>query len=376
MKATAGKNEFLAVLAHELRNPLAPIKGALDLLQFADGKQQDVAPLREMMDRQVRQMVHLIDDLLDLSRITSGKVVLRKERLDLSEVVRNALEASRPLIDKGRHDLVLTLPERSFPVEGDKTRLAQVLSNLLANSAKYTAEGGRIWLSLSSVQRNAVIRVRDTGMGIPAEMLPLIFEMFTQVDRNLGRSQGGLGIGLALVRSMVEMHGGTVEAFSDGPGKGSEFVVRIPLALEEPTQQVLSDEPVSARQASAVTKRRILVVDDNQDSAQTLGMLLKVMGNEVCFAFDGPSALEAAASFRPGVVLLDIGLPGMSGHDVARRMRQMSEVKDAFLVAQTGWGQDDDKRQSVEAGFNAHLVKPVDASELRKLLADLSAESG
>jgi len=310
-----------------------------------------------------------------VARITSGKIVLRKERLDLSEVVKSALETSRPFIDRARHELTVTMPPQVLHVEGDRTRIAQVLSNLLTNSAKYTPDGGRIWLSVNRDDQQAVIRVRDTGIGIPSEMLPLLFEMFTQVDRNLGRSQGGLGIGLALVRRLVEMHDGTVEAHSDGPGKGSEFVVRLPLATDEQNQtECNGEEDAGSIIGNAFSKLRILVVDDNRDTAESLAKLLKHMGNEVCIANDGPSALDAAANFRPNVVLLDIGLPGMSGHDVARRMRQMPEVKDAVLVAQTGWGQDEDKRQSIEAGFTAHLVKPVDAAELRRLLAGLSTK--
>ena len=366
------KNEFLAVLAHELRNPLAPLANALELMRMAKGGEEDeVAPLRQMMDRQVQQMTHLIDDLLDVSRITSDKIVLRKERLDLSEVVKGALETSRPFIDRARHELTVTMPPQVLQVEGDRTRIAQVLSNLMTNSAKYTPDGGHIWLSVNRDDQQAVIRVRDTGIGIPAEMLPRIFGMFMQVDRKSQRSQGGLGIGLALVRRLVQMHGGTVEAFSDGLGKGSEFVVRLPLVSDEPNQQGSNGENTGSIIGTVPSQLRILVVDDNKDAAESLAKLLTRTGNEVCIAYDGRSALEEAATFRPNVVLLDIGLPGMSGHDVARRMRQMPEVKDAVLVAQTGWGQDEDKRLSEEAGFNAHLVKPLDPAELRRLLAGL-----
>ena len=365
------KNEFLAVLAHELRNPLAPITNALELMRTAkDGEEEEVGSLRAMMDRQVQQIIHLIDDLLDVSRITSGKIVLRKERLDLSEVVKGALETSRPFIDRARHELTVTMPPQVLQVEGDRTRIAQVLSNLLTNAAKYTPDGGHIWLNVNREDRQAVIRVRDTGIGIPAEMLPLIFDMFMQVDRKSQQSQGGLGIGLALVRCLVEMHGGTVEANSDGLGKGSEFVVRLPFVSDEPDQEGSNgQENAGSPIGNVCSELRVLVVDDNQDAAESLAKLLIRMGNEVCIANDGPSALDAAAKCRPNVVLLDIGLPGMSGHDVARRMRQMPEVKDAVLVAQTGWGQDEDKRQSEEAGFNAHLVKPVDMTQLRRLLA-------
>jgi CheY-like chemotaxis protein len=267
--------------------------------------------------------------------------------------------------------LTVALPPHPLFVEGDKTRLAQVLSNLLANAAKYTLEGGRIWLSVSRGPERAVIRVRDTGVGIPPEMLPHVFEMFTQVDRSLGRAQGGLGIGLTLVRSFVQMHGGTIEAFSDGPGLGSEFVVHLPLAAEVPPFDGNGQTSTWPEKAAVPAKRRILVVDDNKDAAEMLGQLLETLGNEVRIAHDGPSALEAAAAFRPHVVLLDIGLPGISGYDVARKMRQMPEVKDALLVAQTGWGQDEDKRHSEQAGFNTHLVKPVPAADLCRLLDGL-----
>ena len=365
------KNEFLAVLAHELRNPLAPITNVLEIMRVTAANEEELTPLRDVMERQVQQMVHLVDDLLDVSRITSGKIVLRKELSDLRTIVQTALETSRPLLEASKHDLTVTLPPQQLFVEGDKTRLAQVLSNLLTNAAKYTPEGGRVWLTVSQDGQDALIRVRDTGMGIPEDMLPLIFEMFTQVDRNLGRSQGGLGIGLTLVRSLVEMHGGTIRAFSDGPGQGSEFVVRLPLSREESQQQNAGGEQDQRARAGSSSQGRILVVDDNKDSVETLSALLRIMGYEVRMSYDGPSALEAAAAFRPHVVLLDIGLPGMSGYDVARRMRQMPEVSDAVLIAQTGWGQDDDKRRAEEAGFNAHMVKPVDTAQLKRLLAGL-----
>jgi PAS domain S-box-containing protein len=377
-EAERRKDEFLAVLAHELRNPLAPIANSLQIMRVSENGASGIAPLREMMERQVRQMTHLVDDLLDVSRISSGKIVLRKERLDLAEVVGNALETSRPLIEEARHVFELTLPPRPFYVEGDKTRLAQVLSNLLANAVKYTPEEGRIWLDVSDEDTMALIRVRDTGVGIPEDMLPLVFEMFTQVDRNLGRSQGGLGIGLALVRSLIEMHGGSVEAHSNGPGSGSEFQVRLPLVQPAAERETLASDPHPEPQPAAESpvERRILIVDDNRDSAETLAMLLKIMGNDVRIAFDGPSALQIAIEYLPQLVLLDIGLPGMSGHEVAQRIRQTPAVQDVVLVAQTGWGQDEDKRRSEAAGFNAHLVKPIDTVQLRNLLTTLSTTLG
>ncbi len=315
------KNEFLAVLAHELRNPLAPISNALELmrLQEADTVDDQTRTLRGMMERQVRQMTHLVDDLLDVSRITSGKIALRKQRLNVAEVVNSAVETSRPLLQAARHELTVTLPSFALFIEGDMTRLAQVLANLLANSAKYTPEGGHIWVTAHREGHDAVIRVRDNGMGIPTDMLPQVFEMFAQVDRNLGRSQGGLGIGLTLVRSFVEMHGGNIEARSDGPGRGSEFIVRLQLVDDQPPPDNIAAQDGQQQPAANTAARRILIVDDNRDSADTLGRLLQVMGNEVRIVHDGPTALEVAASFLPHMALLDIGLPGISGYDVAQR---------------------------------------------------------
>jgi PAS domain S-box-containing protein len=364
------KDEFLATLAHELRNPLAPIRNALQILRLAGDNRAAVAHVHEVMERQVDQMIRLVDDLLDVSRITRGKIELRRERLELGAVVRSALETSRPLIESARHELTVLPPPGPLAVEGDKTRLAQVVSNLLNNSAKYTPEGGHIWLTVERSGGQAVVRVRDNGMGIPAEMLSHVFEMFTQLDKSRHRSQGGLGIGLTLVRNLVAMHGGTVEAHSDGPGKGSEFVVRLPLAPEEPRRRG-AEGPDGASRRAATPARRLLVVDDNVASAESLAMMLRLMGNEVCTAHDGPSALGLAATFAPDVVLLDIGMPGMDGYEVARRLRAMSPLKEVVVVAQTGWGQDEDRRRSVEAGFDHHLVKPVDPAALQDLLARL-----
>ncbi len=361
-EADRRKDDFLATLAHELRNPLAPLRNALQIMKLSDNG-GGAANVREMMERQLQQMVRLVDDLLDVSRITKGKIELRKERLALATVVQSAQEISRPLIETARHELTVNLPSEPLLVDGDLTRLAQVLSNLLNNAAKYTPEGGRIWLTVERDGSEAVMQVRDNGTGIPADMLPRIWEIFTQVDRTLERSQGGLGIGLSLVRRLVEMHGGSVDGFSEGVGRGSTFTVRLPLALVEPVRQ-----QAEGQQAEASGRRRILVVDDNVDSAKTLAMLLQLTGNEVRTAHDGPSALEVAAAYVPDVVLLDIGLPGMSGLDVARRMREMPRLRDTMLIAQTGWGQQEDRRRSEEAGFDAHLVKPVDPAVLMKLL--------
>jgi PAS domain S-box-containing protein len=364
------KDEFLAMLAHELRNPLAPIRNALQVLKLADDDPAMVREMREMMERQLQQMVRLVDDLFDVSRITRGTFELRKERVDLAAVAATALETSRPLLEAAKHVMTVTLPTRPIFVEGDKIRLSQVVANLLNNSAKYTPQGGQIGLVVETEDGRAVVRVRDNGIGIPVEMLSRVFEMFTQVDRSVQVSQGGLGIGLTLVRNLVEMHDGSVEAHSEGVGKGSEFMVRLPLVESEMSDAELAGSKEPTRPGAAAA-HRVLVVDDNIDSAESLGHMLRLMGNHVCTAHDGPSALEAAATFIPDLVLLDIGLPGMDGHEVARRLRQLSGLEEAVLVAQTGWGQDEDRRRSHEAGFNHHLVKPVSPAALQALLLGL-----
>ncbi len=365
--ASRRKDEFLATLAHELRNPLAPICNGLHILRLAGNDGKSLAPIQIMMERQLGQMVRLVDDLLDVNRINNGKIELRKERLDLAAVVESALETSRPLIEAARHEIVVHLPADPLCVTGDLTRLAQVVSNLLNNSAKYTPEGGHLWLTVERCDQHALIRVRDDGMGIPADMLPKIFDMFTQVDRNLKQSQSGLGIGLTLVRRLVEMHDGTVEAASQGVEKGCEFVVSLPLAAEQRNGRPKEQNNGIAASAS----HRILVVDDNKDSAESLALLLQLVGNEVHVVYDGSSALEAMKQLRPAVVLLDIGLPDMSGHEVARRIRETPEGKDALLIAQTGWGQEQDRLRSTQAGFDAHLVKPLDLATLQDVLAKL-----
>jgi PAS domain S-box-containing protein len=373
-EADRRKDEFLATLAHELRNPLAPIRNGLQIMRLAGDDGQSFASVRDMMERQLGQMIRLVDDLLDLSRIDRGKIELRKEQLNAAAVIEAALETSRPLIEAARHQLVVHLPADPLWVMGDLIRLAQVVSNLLNNSAKYTPEGGHLWLTVERRDDQALIRVRDDGMGIPADMLPRIFEMFTQVDRNLKQAQGGLGIGLTLVRRLIEMHGGTVEATSEGAGRGCEFVASLPLASVQQTADRNGQREDESTNDPKPPARRILVVDDNKDSADSLGMMLRVMGNEVRTAYDGPSALETAKEFRPAVVLLDIGLPGMSGHEVARKMRETPEVQEALLIAQTGWGQEEDRLRSTEAGFDAHLVKPLDLAALQSLLAKLDLE--
>jgi CheY-like chemotaxis protein len=355
------------MLAHELRNPLAPIRNALHIMRQAGADPAMLAKVREMMERQVQHMTRMVDDLLDVSRITRGKIELRKEVIDLASVVERTLEATRPIIDDRRQTLTVDLPPEPVRLEADPTRLEQVLANLLNNATKYTDHGGHMWLSARRAGSDLVVRVRDTGAGIARDMLPQIFEPFVQADRVLHRSQGGLGIGLTLVRRLVEMHGGSVTAHSEGPGKGSEFVVRLP---------ALSPSILGATAAGAdggpvrpAQHRRILVVDDNVDAAESLALLLRMEGHDVRVAYDGPGALAAVEAERPDLVFLDIGMPVMNGYDVARRLRERPGLQNLLLVAMTGWGQEEDRRRSHEAGFDHHLVKPVEPDALHELLA-------
>ena len=364
------KDEFLATLAHELRNPLAPLRNGLEVMRLAGNDGGAIEESREMMERQLGQMVRLIDDLLDVSRISRGTVELRKEPVELAKVIQQAVETSRPLIDQSRHELVIAVPSDPICVDADVTRLAQVFANLLNNSAKYTEPGGHIRLTVERRASDVIIAVSDDGVGIPAPMLPRVFDMFTQVDRSLEKSQGGLGIGLTLVKRLVEIHGGTVEARSEGPGRGSEFVVRLPVV---PSRIGDKSEESCAEVVRHNSRRRILVVDDNEDSAVSLAMMLSMMGNETQTADDGLQALDVAAAFRPDVVLLDIGMPRLNGYDAARRIREQPWGSQMVLVALTGWGQDDDKRKSQEAGFDLHMVKPVNPEDLESLLAGLQA---
>ncbi len=366
------KDEFLAVLAHELRNPLAPLRNALHVMQQADASGETFASMRDMMERQVRQLARLVDDLLDVARIGQGKLELRQERLELAMVVQHALETSRPLIEASQHELTITLPDQPLYVMGDPQRLAQVLANLLNNAAKYTADGGQIRLTVQRDEDAALVRVQDNGAGIAPEKLPHVFEMFMQTGRTLDRA-GGLGIGLTLVRSLVEMHGGTVEARSDGLGRGSEFIVRLPLAPHVPEEPPPLEPRDERKPAPVAPARRILVVDDNLDAAESLATLLEFAGHEVRIAHDGPAALEAARQFLPDVVLLDIGMPGMSGYQVARKLREEPALRHILLVAQTGWGQEDDRRRAQEAGFDYYLVKPIVPRELQELIARIAA---
>ena len=361
------KDEFLAMLAHELRNPLAPLRNGLEVLRLVGHDPPAQQEAQQIMQRQLDQMVRLVDDLLDISRITRGKLELRKEQVELAPIIQMAVETSRPLIEAAQHKLIVKLPDEPISLSADVTRLAQVFANLLNNSAKYTPPGGRIELVVVRRNQEAEITVRDNGIGISAKMLPSIFEMFTQVDRSLERSQGGLGIGLTLVRQLVEMHGGHVEAHSGGEGQGSEFVVRLPIL----TKADLPADPLQLPAPSSTAEvRRILVVDDNRDSAITLGLMLKLMGNEVQTAYDGAAALQIADQFRPEMIVLDIGLPKMSGYEVARQLRQQAWGNDLVLVALTGWGQEEDRRRSQQAGFDYHFVKPVDIEDLKRVLWD------
>jgi PAS domain S-box-containing protein len=366
------KNEFLAMLAHELRNPLAPIRNAVHILRLSGPAGDDLPWVTEVIERQVQQLTRLVDDLLDVSRIMRGQINLQLGPVDLTEVMMRAVEISRPLIDDRKHRLEVSLPDQPVRLQADPARLAQVVSNLLNNAAKYTDAGGRIWLTVELASEEGqppeevLIRVRDTGRGIPRELLPKVFDLFTQGERTLDRTQGGLGIGLTLVRRLVELHAGRVTAFSAGPGQGSEFVVRLPLVRKT----FPADVKESAQgEAVKVPSRRILVVDDNVESAKTLARLLRMMGHEVRTVHDGMAALEAAQDGWPQVVLLDIGLPGLDGLEVARRLRQDPGLQDTLLVAMTGYGQDEDRHHSQEAGFNAHLVKPLDLEALQTLLA-------
>jgi PAS domain S-box-containing protein len=366
-EADQRKNEFLAMLAHELRNPLAPIRNALEVLRLAEATPDLLRQIRETMQRQVQVMVRLVDDLLDVSRITRGKIELRKEPLDLAPVLARAVEMARPLIDEQRHQLTMELPPDPLRVEGDPVRLAQAIGNLLNNAAKYTAPGGRIWLRAARADGEIVLRLTDTGIGIAPEMLSRVFDLFTQADHPPARAQGGLGIGLTLVRRLVELHGGRVEAHSGGRGLGSEFVVRLP-ALPD-ARPAKSDR--TERGGGSGPARRILVVDDNIDSAETLTALLRLWGHEVQSAHSGPEALAAARALRPEIVLLDIEMPDMSGYEVAQRLRNESGLQSTVIVAVTGYGQERDRRRSAEAGFRAHLVKPIDPVAFRTFLAEL-----
>ena len=367
-EADRRKDEFLATLAHELRNPLAPIRNSVSLLRLS-GADDPSSHIWEMMDRQVDHMVRLVDDLMEVSRITRGKIELRKEVLDLEDVIGAAVDTSRPLIESAGHQLSMSLPAEPLLVEADAVRLAQVFANLINNAVRYTDAGGRIAITAQRDDGTATITVRDTGIGIAPEALPHVFDMFVQGNARDARGQSGLGIGLTLVRSLVEMHGGTVSARSAGVGRGSEFVVRMPLARGEARR--------AAARGDAERKKipgipRVMVVDDNRDAADSLAAVLKMLGAEVHVTHDGPSALDVLGTFRPAAVFLDLGMPGMDGYQTARHMRERQDTRELKIIALTGWGQDSDRRQTEAAGFNQHLVKPADVATLQAVLASLA----
>jgi signal transduction histidine kinase/CheY-like chemotaxis protein len=363
-EADRRKDEFLAMLAHEQRNPLAPVRSAAHILAQDAGLGPQARWATEVLGRQVGQLTRLVDDLLDVSRIARGKINLRVGPVELAAVVARAVETSRPLLDARRQQLTVSLPPGPLRLRGDEARMAQALANLLNNAAKYTDEGGRIGLTAEAEAGEFVVRVRDTGCGIAPELLPRVFEAFTQADRSLDRAQGGLGIGLAIVRGLVELHGGTVEARSQGPGKGSEFVVRLPA----PAEADLPAPEAPARDGPA-PPRRVLVVDDNRDAADSIALLLALWGHEAAVAYDGPTAVALARECRPEVVLLDLGLPGMTGYDVAARLRAEPALSCTRLLALTGYGAEEDRRRTQAARFDGHLLKPVDPDLLREALA-------
>jgi PAS domain S-box-containing protein len=369
------KDEFLATLAHELRNPLAPIRNSLHLLRLSDGSSPAAKRVHEMMERQVHQLVRMVDDLLEVSRISRGNIDLKNERVQLATIIHNAVETSKPLIEAGGHKLAVSLPAEPIMVDGDAVRLAQVFANVLNNAAKYTDKGGQIAVSARREGSHATVSIRDTGIGIPREMLSRVFDMFAQVDHTQRRSQGGLGIGLNLVRTLVTMHGGSVEARSDGPGQGSEFIIRLPMATPD-FRGSENKHTGSAPKSAVLATQRILVVDDIRDAGDSLGTLLKFLGADVHVVYDGPSAIEALRICRPSVVLLDLGMPGLDGYEVARKVREDPDFRNVLLIALTGWGQEEDRRHSLEAGFDHHLVKPVDLGALQALLASLESRPG
>jgi signal transduction histidine kinase len=361
------KDQFLAMLAHELRNPLAPISNAAQIMRVEGPNGRNFLWSIDVIEDQIKHMTRMVDDLLDVSRITRGKVVLRREFVELAEVVKVAVEASRPLIQSYNHELTVRLPKEPVILDVDPPRMAQVLNNLLNNAAKYTDEGGKITLTADRLGSEVVIRVDDNGIGIAPELLPAVFDLFTQGDQTLSRSRGGLGIGLTLVQSLVEMHGGRVTARSQGPGQGSEFEVRLPVPQRDDSVPSDSTETLSSFM-DPLPRRRVLIVDDNDDNAASLGLLLRALGQDVYTASDGPTALKLIRAHRPDVVLLDIGLPAMDGYEVARQCRQDPRLDSTILVAMTGYGKDEDRRRSQEAGFNAHFVKPMSLEDLQSLL--------
>jgi signal transduction histidine kinase len=361
------KDEFLALLAHELRNPLAPVRNAAEIIRLKAPSDPQLLWCHEVIERQVSQLTRLVDDLLDVSRITRGKVKLRQEPVELAAIVSGAVETSRPVIDEHGQDLIVSLPPDPIVLQGDRARLTQVVANLLNNAAKYQNENGRIELSVRREGTEAVITVRDNGIGIAPEMMPQMFELFSQGERSPGRAEGGLGIGLSLVRELAELHGGSVSAASEGPGHGSEFTVRLPCLPA--TAAAVSNGGGRLAGEPPVVPRRILVVDDSRDAAESMAMLLRLRGHEVLIAHEGRAALELAVAENPSVILLDIGLPGLDGYQVCREARARG-LQHTRIIALTGYGQERDRQRAKAAGFDSHLVKPLEVSELSKLLQD------
>jgi PAS domain S-box-containing protein len=365
-EADRRKDEFLATLAHEMRNPLAPIRNSVAVLKVISPANAEQQSLHKVIDRQVEHMARLLDDLFDANRITTGKFELRKKRVSLQAIVEAALETSRPLIETGGHELTVSLPAEPVYLDADLVRLAQVFGNLLNNAAKYTDRGGHIWLTAQRQGDQVEVSVKDNGMGIAPEMLPRIFDMFSQASPALLREQGGLGIGLSLVKGLVELHGGTVAASSEGPGKGSQFTVRLPISQEAPAASVKN---AAGNGGNGNEVRRILIVDDLKDSADSLARLMRLRGQDVATAYDGEEALKVAETMRPEVILLDIGMPKMNGYEVCRQLRRQPWGREILVIAVTGWGQEEDRRRTEEAGFDHHLVKPVEPAALMKLVS-------
>ncbi|HXC39760.1 MAG TPA: response regulator [Burkholderiales bacterium] len=363
-EADERKDAFIATLSHELRNPLAPMRNAINLMRGDNLSDADFAWCRDVIDRQLQQMARLLEDLLDVSRITRAKLTLRRERVEMSAVIEQAVETARPVINEAHHTLSVAPPRAPLILMGDSARLAQVVSNLLINAAKFTPAGGRIELTVEHAEGEVTLRVRDNGIGIARDQLPHIFQVFGQVPSAQARSQGGLGIGLSLARGLVELHGGTLTVNSDGPGKGSEFIMRLPAAARPADALPPASAPVEA-----AAHFRILVADDLRDSADSLGLLLKAMGNEVCIVYGGAQAVEAAGTFRPDLVFLDLGMPEVDGYEACRRIRSAPGGGRVVIIAQTGWGQEQDRRRTNEAGFDHHMVKPIDGQALEALLA-------
>lgn len=370
IEADQKKDDFIALLAHELRNPLAPVRNGLQVIKLSAGDPAAVAAVRDMMDRQLTHMVRIIDDLLDVSRIGRNKMDLRLERITLADAVKNAVETAAPTFEASGVDLQVSLPTQPVPLQADLTRLAQVFSNLLSNSAKYTKRGGRVWMKAKRDGGDVVVSVMDTGIGIPRDALPTIFDMFSQVDRSIERITGGLGIGLALVKGLTEMHGGTVSAASEGMNKGSTFTVRLP--IDDVTKSKTSASSPEGKTAEA-PQRRILVADDNRDSAESMAIMLELLHNQVMTAHDGLEVVAKAEKFRPEVILMDVGMPKLNGLEATKRIREQPWGRNVKIIAVTGWGQDGDRERTRAVGCDGHLVKPISLDDLQKLLDGVDA---